>query len=87
MRNINGQIKRSKLIQLITPNRKTLDMVSPLYNKNTPQIGASLHFSNLHNRKEENMGKVMVPEMIHLYICDCLQPLKWWGRIFPFLIN
>lgn len=82
-----GQIKRPKLIQLFTPNIKTLAMVRPLYNKQTHQTGASLHFSNLYNWTEENMEKVMVHEMIHLYICDYLQPLRWWERIFPFLIN
>lgn len=29
----------------------------------------------------------MVHEMIHLSICDYLQPLRWWEKLFPFTIK
>lgn len=86
-RYFDGQVKPPKLIQLFTPRRTTLAMVRPLFNKSTQQYSASLHFSNLYNWTVENMEKVMVHEMIHLSICDYLQPLRWWERIFPFTIK
>lgn len=82
----NNGIPRPKAIFLWTTHWKTLGMVRPQYNRRTGAYGAFLHISRLYNWTEENLRKVMVHEMIHLYTGDYLRPLRWWERICPFLI-
>lgn len=45
------------------------------------------HISERYNWTEENLRKVVIHEMIHLYIKDYLKPLTFWQKKFPFLIK
>lgn len=82
----NNQVQKPKYFELWTPNVKTLGMVRPIYNKRTEKYSSALHISKIFNWTKENLRKVVVHEMIHLYICDYLRPLTWYERLFPFLI-
>lgn len=83
----NNEVPRPKVIQLWTPHRKVLGMVRPAYNRRTGSYSSILHISRLYRWTEENLRKVIVHEMIHLYIGDYLRPLRWWERIMPFLVK
>ena len=39
-----------------------------------------------HERTKKEYVSTLVHEMIHLLIKDYLQPLKWWEKIFPFML-
>ena len=61
-------------------------MTRPIFNKKTFKYSAALHISRRYNWTEENLCHVIVHEIIHLLIKDYLQPLKWWEKIFPFML-
>lgn len=82
----NNEVIKPKRFEIWTPWEKTLGMVRPLYNKKTNKYSSALHISKLYNWTRENLKKVIVHEMIHLYIGDYLQPLRWWERLFPFTL-
>lgn len=81
----NNEVSKPKFFEVWTPWKRTLGMVRPIYNKKTETYSSALHISKLYNWTMENLRKVIVHEMIHLYISDYLQPLRWWENLFPFL--
>lgn len=83
----NNEITPPKRVFLWTPHWKTLGMVRPSYNRRTGAYGSFLHISRLYDWTEDNLRKVIVHEMIHLYIGDYLRPLRWWERVLPFLVR
>ena len=83
----NNEVKAPEKIELWTPNRRTVGMVRPLYVSKAKGWCACLHISKQFRWTAENLRKVVVHEMIHLYIGDYLRPLRWWERWFPFLIK
>ena len=82
----NNEVIKPKRFEIWTPWKKTLGMVRPVFNKKTQKYSSILHISKLYNWTRENLKKVIIHEMIHLYIRDYLQSLRWWERLFPFTI-
>ncbi|MDE7385509.1 MAG: SprT-like domain-containing protein [Muribaculaceae bacterium] len=78
----NGEIITPKYFEVWTPWKNTLGMVRPCFNKLTQTYSAALHISKRYNWTDENLKKVIIHEMIHLYLMDYLQPLQWWERLY-----
>ena len=81
-----GQVEKPSKFETFTPRKRILGLTRPIFNKKTSKYSAALHISRRYNWTEENLRHVIVHEMIHLLIKDYLQPLKWWEKIFPFMI-
>ena len=81
----NNEVVKPKYFEVWTPWKNTLGMVRPCYNKRTEKYSSALHISKRYNWTEQNLIKVIVHEMIHLYTMDYLQPLRWWERLIPYL--
>ena len=81
-----GQVEKPSKFETFTPRKRILGLTRPIFNKKTSKYSAALHISRRYNWTEENLRPVIIHEMIHLLIKDYLQPLKWWEKIFPFMI-
>lgn len=78
-----GGVELPVKIELWTHHKKCVGWVRALRNKKKHGYDSALHISSRYRWTRENLRKVIIHEMIHLYIRDYLVPLTFWQRIFP----
>lgn len=82
-----GEVEPPDRIELTTPHRDILGLARPMLNRRTGECRSALHISRRFWWTYENLEKVVVHEMIHLYIKDYCRPLRWWERLMPFMVK
>ena len=77
----NSEVELPIKYELWTPQKKIVGMVRPLWSGRQKGYRAVFHISKRYHWTEENLRKVVVHEMIHLYIEDYKEPLTFLQRL------
>ena len=89
----DNQVEKPLKFELWIPWKKCVGWVRAAYPKKVVWVkGANgvrpqtyFHINSRYNWTIENLRKVVIHEMIHLYTKDYLRPLTFWELKFPFL--
>lgn len=77
----NGEVELPIKYELWTPHKKIVGMVRPIWSNRYRRTKAVLQISNRYHWTEENLRKVVLHEMIHLFIKDYKEPLTLFQRL------
>lgn len=80
-----GEIESPSIFELWTCHKKCVGWVRAVWNKKNKRYVSALHISSRYRWTPANLQKVIVHEMIHLYLRDYMIPLTFWERLFPAL--
>lgn len=89
----DNQVEKPFKFELWIPWKRCVGWVRAAFSKNVVWVkGVNglkpkiyFHINNRYNWTIENLRKVVIHEMIHLYTKDYLRPLTFWELKFPFL--
>lgn len=77
----NNTVEPPIKIETWTPYKKTVGMVRPVWSAKRKKVSSILQISRRYRWTAENLRKVVVHEMIHLYIEDYKIPLTFMQRL------
>lgn len=91
----DNQVEKPFKFELWIPGKRCVGWVRDAYAKKPLRVKDAnavnhhtyLHINNRYHWTRENLRKVVIHEMIHLFIKDYLRPLTFWQARFRFLLK